>query len=46
MCHLIASVDMGSFCAKGTIPILRQQRDWVGGVKQMVIFADVQYYLC
>ena len=30
----------------GTIPILRQQRDWVGGVRKMTIFADVQYYLC
>ena len=25
----------------GTIPILRQQRDWVGGVRKMAIFADV-----
>ena len=25
----------------GTIPILRQQRDWVGGVRKSVIFADV-----
>ena len=30
----------------GTIPILRQQRNWVGGVRKMTIFADVQYYLC
>ena len=30
----------------GTIPILRQQRDWVGGVRKVAIFADVQYYLC
>ena len=30
----------------GTIRILRQQRDWVGGVKKVAIFADVQYYLC
>ena len=44
MCHLIASVDMGSFCAKGTMPILRQQRDWVGEVRQMVIFSDVQLF--
>ena len=29
----------------GTIPILRQERDWVGGVRKMAIFADVQYYL-
>ena len=28
----------------GTIPILRQQRDWVGGVRKMAIFAEVQYY--
>ena len=27
-----------------TIPILRQQRDWVGGVRKMGIFARVQYY--
>ena len=26
-----------------TIPILRQQRDWVGGVRKMENFADVQY---
>ena len=31
---------------KGTTPILRQQRDWVGGVIRMVFFADVQCYLC
>ena len=30
---------------QGTIPILRKQRDWVGGVRKMEIFADVQYYL-
>ena len=30
----------------GTIPILRQQRDWVGGVRKIAIFADFQYYLC
>ena len=35
------------FCTcKGTVPILRQQRDWVGGVRKMSIFADFQYYLC
>ena len=28
----------------GTIPILRQQRDWVGGIRKMAIFADFQYY--
>ena len=28
----------------GTIPRLRQQRDWVGGVRKMaIIFADLQY---
>ena len=30
----------------GTIPLLRQQRDWVGGVRKMAIFADVQYCIC
>ena len=30
----------------GTIPKLHQQRDWVGGVRKMAIFADVQYFLC
>ena len=30
----------------GTIPILHQQRDWLGGVKKMAIFADIHYYLC
>ena len=29
--------------AKGTILILRQQKDWVGGLKKKAIFADVQY---
>ena len=29
-----------------TTPILRQQRDWVGGVRKMTIFADIQYYFC
>ena len=28
---------------EGTIPILPQQRDWVGGVREMAIFVDVQY---
>ena len=28
------------------IPILRQQKDWVGRVRKMAIFADVQCYLC
>ena len=31
---------------RGTIPILRQQRDCVGGVRKLAIFTDVQYYLC
>ena len=30
----------------GTIPILRQQRDWVSEFRKMAILADVQYYLC
>ena len=29
-----------------TIPILRQQRDWVGVMRRLAIFADVQCYLC
>ena len=33
------------FAHLGTIPILCQQRDWVGGVRKMAIFADIQYYL-
>ena len=28
-----------------TIPILRQQSDWMGWVRKMAIFSDVQYYL-
>jgi hypothetical protein len=32
-------VGIGFECS---IPILRQQRDWVGGVRKMAIFADVQ----
>ena len=39
------SLILGSFTfykdTQGTIPILRQQKDWVGGVRKMVIFADV-----
>ena len=27
-------------------PILHQQRDWVGGVRKIGIFASVQYYQC
>ena len=30
----------------GTILILCQQRNWVDGVREMAIFADVQCYLC
>ena len=30
----------------GTIPTLRQQRDWVGGVRKLSISADDQHYLC
>ena len=30
----------------GTVTILYQQRHWVGGVRKVTIFADVQYYLC
>ena len=26
-----------------TIPILRQQKDWMGGVRKRAILADVQY---
>ena len=35
---------LGYLCGdgQGTIPILRQQRNWVGGVRKMIIFADVQ----
>ena len=29
----------------GTIPILRQQMNWVGGVRKVSFFADVHYYL-
>ena len=29
-----------------TIPILSQQMDWVGEVRKMAFFADVQYNLC
>ena len=29
----------------GTIPILRQQMNWVVGVRKVAFFADVQYYL-
>ena len=28
---------------RGTIPILRQQKDWVGGVKKWPVFVDIQY---
>ena len=30
----------------GTLPILRQQRDWVDGVRLMTNFADEEYFLC
>ena len=40
--HYVSKIDNPS----GTIPILRQQRDWVSGVRKMAIFADVQYYSC
>ena len=30
-------------CCQGTIPILRQQKDWVGEGKKMTVFADIQY---
>ena len=29
-----------------TTPLLRQQMEWVGGIRTMAIFADVQYYFC
>ena len=29
----------------GTIPILRQQRDWAGVVRKLTFFADFQFYL-
>jgi hypothetical protein len=29
---------------KGTIPILREQKDWVAGVRKIAYFADVQYF--
>ena len=28
---------------RGTIPILRQEKDWVGGVKKWPFFVDIQY---
>ena len=28
-----------------TIPILRQQMDWVGVVRKIAFFADVHYYI-
>ena len=27
----------------GTIPVLRQPKDWVGGSRKWPVFADVQY---
>ena len=38
--NLIGSGGIGE---QVTIPILRQQKDWVGGVGKWPIFADVQY---
>ena len=41
------TLPMNRELAQGTVPILRQQRDWVGGwvsvVKNLTIFADVLY---
>jgi len=34
--------DKSAEISMGTILILRQQIDWVGGVRKMAIFADVQ----
>ena len=39
--HYVSKIDNPI----GTIPILRQQRGWVGGVRKMAISADVHYYL-
>ena len=39
--HYVSKIDNPI----GTNPILGQQRGWVGGVRKMAIFADVQYYL-
>ena len=41
---LLVSIKLLEIIRLGTIPILRQQRDWVVGVRKMTIFADVQYY--
>ena len=30
----------------GTIPILSQQKEWLGGVRKIVFCADIHYYLC
>jgi len=38
--------DKSAEISIGTILILRQQTDWVGGVRKMAIFAAVQLYLC
>ena len=37
------TLPMNRELAQGTVPILRQQRDWVGGVKKLTIFDDNQY---
>ena len=29
----------------GTIPVLRQPKDWVGGSRKWPVFADVQYFI-
>ena len=42
---LLVSIKLLEIIRLGTIPILRQQRDWVVGVRKMTIFTDVQYYL-
>ena len=41
-CRLLLMYLLASY---GTIPILRHQIDWVGGVRKKLIFAEVQYYL-
>ena len=42
----VRKTTINSNCSRGTIPILRQQRNWVGGVRKMAIFAYLQYHLC
>ena len=43
-CHVLSLQFTTYTLILGTIPILRQQRDWVGGVRKMAYFADVQSY--